>query len=73
MNRDAQRRRFLASILGAALFAGCQPEGAGSITVDRKDPAIRNLKTFEDGKRSKPARTSKKPKGTSADPRAGFQ
>jgi hypothetical protein len=72
MYRDAQRRRLLTSILGAAFLAGCQPEGAGSITVDRKDPAIRNLKTFEDVKKSKPARSSKKPTGTNSYPRTGL-
>ena len=36
---DSQQRRFLAVILGSLLLAGCQPEGVGSITVDRKDPS----------------------------------
>ncbi len=39
--------------LGVGLLAGCQPDGVGSITVDRKDSAVRSLKTFEDAKVSK--------------------
>jgi hypothetical protein len=71
--KDRQRIRFLAAILGATLLAGCQPGGIGSITVDGKDPAIRSLKTLEDVKAPKTAKTSKTPAGTKSVPRAGFQ
>jgi hypothetical protein len=72
-SKDAQRRRLLAVILGASLLAGCQPEGTGSITMDRKAPALHDLKTFEDVKVSKTAKTNKKPAGTNSGPRAGFR
>jgi hypothetical protein len=70
---NTQRSRLLAAILGANLLAGCQPGGTGSITVDRKDPAVRRLKTFEDVKAPKTARTSKKPASTKSVPRAGLK
>ena len=73
MNRCEQRQRFLAVILGTSLLAGCQPEGAGSITVDRKDPAIRSFKTFEDVKKSRTAKAGKKPDSTGRGPRGGFR
>jgi hypothetical protein len=71
--KDKQRSRFLAVIVGASLLAGCQPGGIGSITLDGKDPAIRSLKTLEDGKAPKKAKASNKPAGTKSVPRAGFQ
>ncbi len=64
--------RFLAALLAASLFAGCQPAGTGSITVDGTSPAVRTLKPFQDVKTPKPARTSKKPASTKSGSRAGF-
>ncbi len=71
--KEEQRMRVLPMLLGASLLAGCQPEGTGSITVDRKNAAVRDFKTFEDVKRSKPNRVKMKPASTSSRPRAGFQ
>ena len=47
--------------LGRCLLAGCQPDGAGSIAVDREDPAVRSFKTFEDVKRPRSAKDARKP------------
>ncbi len=58
---DRRCQRSLALLMGACLLAGCGPEGAGSIKVDRTDLAVRNFKTFEDAKRPKSARDASKP------------
>jgi hypothetical protein len=58
---DQCRRRSLAVLLGACLLAGCQPNGAGTISVDRQAPAVRSFKNFEDVKRSRSARDAAKP------------
>jgi hypothetical protein len=68
-----RRSRFLAALLGASLFAGCQPAGTGSITVDGTNPAVRSLKPFQDVKATKTARNTKKPAGTKSESRAGLQ
>jgi hypothetical protein len=54
-------RRAIIGLVASCLLAGCQPEGAGSISVDPKDPAVRGFKSFEDVKRPNRARTSKAP------------
>ncbi len=58
---DQYRRRSLGLLLGACLFAGCQPYGAGTITVDRQDPAVRSLKNLEDAKQPRLAKDTRKP------------
>ncbi len=58
---DQCRRRSLAVFLGACLLAGCQPYGAGTISVDRHNPAVRSFKDFEDVKRPTSADNAGKP------------
>ena len=60
-NKGNRRRRSNAVVLGAILLAGCQPEGAGSIAVNRGDPAVRRFKNLEDVKRPRSARDARKP------------
>ena len=59
--RDQCRQPSLAVFLGASLLAGCQPDGAGTISVDRQDPAVRGYKQFEDVKRPRSAEAARKP------------
>jgi hypothetical protein len=54
-------RRVLVGLVASCLLTGCQPEGAGSIAVDPKDPAVRGFKSFEDAKRAHGARSAKAP------------
>jgi hypothetical protein len=68
-----QPSQFVAAILTASLFAGCQPAGTGSIDVDAKDPAIRGLKQIDDAKRTKAARIGKQTSGTKSAPQTGFR
>ncbi|HKI20687.1 MAG TPA: hypothetical protein VKA15_22545 [Isosphaeraceae bacterium] len=70
---DQCRRSTLAVFLGACLFAGCQPYGAGTISVDRQDPAVRSLKNFEDVKRPKLAKDARKPAGQRSRTSSNFQ
>ncbi len=57
---DRRRRWSLAVLLGASLLAGCQPEGAGSIAVNRGNPAVRSFKSLEDVKRPRSAKNTRK-------------
>jgi hypothetical protein len=68
-----QQSRFLAPILIASLFAGCQPAGTGSIDVDAKDPSVKGFKSIEPAKRPKSRGTSKQPDGTKSAPRTSFR
>jgi len=59
---NVKRRRWsLTVLLGASLLAGCQPEGTGSIAVNRGDPTVRSFKSFEDVKQPKAAKGGRKP------------
>ena len=60
-HNDKRRRRSLAALLGASLLAGCQPDGAGMIAVNRQDPAVRRFKNLEDVKRPGSAKGTRKP------------
>ncbi len=59
-----RRGRFVAALMTASLFSGCQPAGTGSIDVDAKDPTIQGFKSIEPVKRPKAPGKSKQPAGT---------
>jgi hypothetical protein len=70
---DQCRRRSFALLLGACLLAGCQPDGAGTMSVDRENPVVRSFKKFDDVKRPSSAMNARKPAGQSSRARSEFQ